>query len=224
MLKFSSIVASFTLLLTFSVARAQDYSVEVIDATPEADEVSDELAKLLSDKGIRVKRGSTSTECELWFCKQWEIDPEFKPTLQRLYPFSAGQLIGVMHFPRRGSDFRDQQISSGWYTLRFALQPVDGNHVGTSPTRDFLLMVNAEQDKPDEFWGTDELNEVSAEAAGTSHPAMLCLRPPSEGEELAIRHDELSDWWTLHTVGTGAGGGQTREVPVDLVVVGHAAE
>jgi hypothetical protein len=69
MLKISSFVASLSLLLVFSVARAQDHSVEVIDAAPEADEVSDELAKLLSDKGIRVKRGSTRTACEIWLCK-----------------------------------------------------------------------------------------------------------------------------------------------------------
>jgi hypothetical protein len=224
MLKISSFVASLSLLLVFSVARAQDHSVEVIDAAPEADEVSDELAKLLSDKGIRVKRGSTRTACEIWLCKEWKIDADFEANEERLYPFEPGQLIGLLHFSRRGSDFRDQQVSSGWYTLRFGLQPIDGNHEGTSPTRDFLLLVDAEQDDPEEFWGTDELNEASSEAAGTSHPAMLCLRRATEGGKLTIRHDERTDWWTLHAVGKGVSGDKARDVPVDLVVVGHAEE
>ena len=40
----------------------------------------------------------------------------------------------------------------------------------------------------------------------------------------AIRHDEQNDWWTLHVVGKGTSNNKTQDVPVDLIVVGHAAE
>ena len=152
------------------------------------------------------------------------MDAEFKATPDRLYPFTPGQLIGLVHFGRRGSEFRDQTISSGWYTLRFGLQPTDGNHEGTSPTRDFLLLVEAETDDLPENWDADDLNEASAEAAGSSHPAMLCLRSPAGGSELAIRHDEANDWWVLHLLGNGVANQKSQGVPIDLVVVGHAAE
>jgi hypothetical protein len=224
MFKTSSVLAPILLMLTLSVARGQEYNVEVIDAAPEADEVSDQLAKQLSTKGIRVKRGSSRTTCEIWFCKQWAVDADVKITDERLYPFSPGQLIGLLHFGRRGSDFRDQTVSSGWYTLRFGLQPVDGNHEGTSPTRDFLMLIAAEQDDPSKDWDFEELQELSAEAGGGAHPAMLCMRRPSEGAEFGIRHDEQTDWWTLHAVGTGISGEKTKDVPFDLVVVGHADE
>jgi hypothetical protein len=204
------------------MANGQEYSLEAIDAAPESDELSDEIAKLLADKGIRVKRGESRTVCELWLCKQWDVDPEFKATDERLYPFKPGQLIGVLHFRRRGSEFRDQTVSSGWYTLRFGLQPVDGNHEGTSPTRDFLLLVNAEQDEFAKDWGEDELNEASAEAAGSSHPAMLCLQRPQQGSQTAIRYDEANDWWVLHTAGVAKN--DANDVPIDLVVVGQAHE
>jgi hypothetical protein len=204
-------------------ASGQEYSAEVIDAAPEADGVSDEVAKLIGDKGIRVKKGTRSA-CEIWFVQPLPIEPEFEATEDRLYPFTPGQLIGVLHFGRRGSEFRDQSISSGWYTLRFGLQPIDGNHEGTSPTRDFLLLVDAEQDELVDNWEADDLNEASAEAAGSAHPAMLCLQRASEGSEVAIRHDESNDWWILHLAVPAMAGDQAKEIPIDLIVAGHAAE
>lgn len=224
MLRISSFAAALLILLACSVAPAQEYSVEVIDSAPETDDISAEFLKLFADKGIRIKRGGTRTAGEIWWTKQWEIDPEFEVSEERLYPFEPGQLIGLLHFSRRGKDFRDQSVSSGWYTLRFGLQPIDGNHEGTSPTRDFLLLVAAESDEPEKFWGTDELNESSSEAAGTTHPAMFCMRRATEGGELTIRHDDQTDWWTLHAVGKGVAGDKAVDVPVDLVVIGHAEE
>jgi hypothetical protein len=223
MLKTSSVLAACFLAVTLSTASGQDYSVEVIDAAPDADEVSDEVANQLADTGYRVNRGSR-TVSEIWLCKQWPLEPDFEATDERLYPFTPGQLLGVLHFPRRGSEFRDQTVSSGWYTLRFGLQPVDGNHEGTSPTRDFLLLVDAEQDEFPEAWEVEDLLESSAEAAGSTHPAMICLQRAKDSSEHAIRHDESNDWWILHVVGKGIVKDKPQDVPVDLIVVGHAAE
>lgn len=224
MLKISSVLATSLLLVTLSTVNGQDYSVEVIDVGPDAEEVSKEVAQRFSEQGLRVKRGASRTVCEIWLCKQWPLEPGFEATEERLYPFTPGQLIGLLHFQRRGSEFRDQTVSSGWYTLRFGLQPVDGNHEGTSPTRDFLLLVDAEQDEFPETWKVEDLLETSAEAAGSNHPAMICLQRASKGSEHAIRHDESNDWWILHVVGKGIAKDKTQDVPVDLVVVGHAAE
>ncbi len=218
------LIAAVILLLGVPLAAGQEYSVEKIEAAPEADGVSDEIAKLIAEQGIRVKKGSTRTVCEIWLCKELAIDNAFKESADRLYPFTPGQLIGLLHFSRRGSEFRDQTVSSGWYTMRFGLQPVDGNHVGTSPTRDFLLLVEAEQDELPENWDEDDLNEASSEAAGSSHPALICLQRPEKGSELAIRHDETNDWWVVHLTGKGVANQKSQDIPMDLVVVGHAAE
>ena len=224
MLKIRSFPAVFLLAMIVSTVAGQEYSVELINAVPEADEVSEELAGQLASTGIRVKRGSKRNVCEIWFCRELSVDAGFKPTEERLYPFSPGQLIGLLHFSRRGSDFRDQTVGRGWYTLRFGLQPVDGNHEGTSPTRDFLMLVDAEQDEHDKQWTVEDLQQMSAEAAGSTHPAMLSLQRASEGSQPAIRHDEANDWWILHVVDQGIDGDNTQEIPIDLVVVGHAAE
>ena len=223
MSKFSLLCAAL-LLLTVQTASGQDYRVEPVDSAPEGEGVSEEITKLISDQGYRVIKGSSRTVCEIWFCKDLEIDPDFEPTEERLYPFTPGQLIGVISFRRRGSEFRDQTISKGWYTLRFGLQPVDGNHEGTSPTRDCLLLVDPTEDELPEPWDAEDLHKASANAAGSSHPAMLCLQRPSEGSEVAINHDESNDWWVLHVVAGGVANDKAQEVPMDLVVVGHAAE
>jgi hypothetical protein len=226
MCKMTNVSAPWCLLaaaLISSVAAGQEYSAEAIASAPAAEGASEEILQRIADQGVRVQRGSR-TVCEIWFCKQLPIDSGFEPSETQLYPFQPGQLIGMLYFPRRGAEFRDQAISSGWYTLRFGLQPVDGNHVGTSPTRDFLLLVDVDQDELADNWKDEDLNTASAEAAGSSHPAMLCLQRPAEGGQLSLRHDEANDWWILHTAVQGMVGDQLQEIPLDLVVAGHAAE
>lgn len=218
-------LATLSMLIALPAVQGQEYSVEVIQQGPDAEEVSADLVGVISDTGYRIKSGSRTT-AEIWLCKQWPVDPSFEKSMQRLYPFQPGDLIGMLHFGRRGSDFRDQQISSGWYTLRFALQPVDGNHIGTSPTRDFLVMVDASEDAADKDWGEDDLNQASAGAAGSSHPAMICLQPLGQsGEAPSIRHDEANDWWILRAQGKGIGADdKAMELPIEMVVAGHALE
>lgn len=223
MLMMRSALAMGLMITIISTAASQDYSVEIVDEPAKAEGLAAELLQQFSSKGYRAKRGSR-TICELWLCKQWNIEAEFEATPERLYPFHPGQLIALVHFPRKTTDFRQQTITDGWYTLRFELQPVDGNHVGTSVTRDFLLAVAAEHDAADKDWDAKDLQAVSAEAAGASHPAMLCLQTAGASAEPAMSHLEEQDWWVMHVLGQATEGGKQRALPLDIVIAGHAAE
>lgn len=225
MLRSFVVCSLLTLSLTLDVC-GQEHRVESIKEAAGAEELSKEVATALADTGFRVIRGESRTVCEFWPCKTWEISADFKPTTERLYPLQPGHLVGLLHFRRRGKDFRDQTIKRGWYTVRYALQPTDGNHEGTSPTRDFLLMVRAEEDKSPEPMGMKRLLKLSAEAAESSHPAMLCFQraPKAAHKEVSIRHIEDEDWWVLQFTGTGVADDKPRALPVDLIVVGHADE
>ena len=206
---------------------AADYRVEMIEDELPADVLAADIVERISPQGLRVVRGSNRTICEIWPVKDWQVTPDFKATNERLYPFKAGQLIGVLRFRRRGSDFRGQQISRGVYTLRFGMQPVDGNHEGTSPTRDFLLLVKAEDDNSPETMSVKQLMESSATAADSNHPAMMCLQRLSEQEKVeapAMRHDADRDWWMLRFANGAVAGVQQLSLPVELVVEGHAEE
>ena len=90
---------------------------------------------------------------------------------------------------------RDQDIAKGVYTLRYGQQPVDGNHEGTSPTRDFLTLVNAEKDTSAKPMELKALLKASAEAAGSSHPALFGMQKVKGDAkaELSIRHEDRHD-------------------------------
>jgi hypothetical protein len=141
------------------------------------------------------------------------------------YPFSQGQLIGVLRFGRKGADFRDQEIAKGVYTLRYAQQPVDGNHVGTSLTRDFLCLSAADADKSTKPVELQTLIEQSAAAAESKHPAMLALKKPkADGDKPTLAHDEAAELWLATIVGKAGAGGKTSALPLGVVVVGRANE
>ena len=93
-----------------------------------------------------------------------------------LFPVLAeGELLGALRFPGEGHDYRDQTIAKGVYTLRYGLQPVNGDHLGVSTYRDYALLVPAAKDKTVADLPQKRLEEQSAESAGTSHPAVLML-------------------------------------------------
>lgn len=212
----------FVLLLVCANLQAADYRVEPLAEAAPSEEISAEIAATLSPTGVRVIRGTKTTFCDIWLCKELETEADFEPTAALLYPLKPGQLIGVARFARRGSDYRDQDIESGVYTLRYARQPVDGSHVGTSLTRDFLLLLLAEQDESSAILDYEALAERSAEAAGSSHPALLSMQRIAEnGKAPTMRHNEEHDWWIIGLETKTKSGKSLR---LEFVVYGVAAE
>jgi len=219
-----------SLFVTFacaqSVSRAADeYRIEANKESAPADALSEEVAATLNAEGVKVVKGESRTVAEFWFCKSWPTQADFKATDAVAYPFAQGQLLGVVRFKNKASDFRDQEIAKGVYTLRYAQQPVDGNHVGTSPTRDFLLLIAADADKSAKALDLQALTEQSAAAAGSKHPAMLALKSAKgDGAKPTLTHDESAELWIATIAGKAETGGKPSTLPIGIVVVGHAAE
>lgn len=215
---------SLILLLASPLMAADEYHAEALDS-PAPEGVSDSIAKLLNTTGIKMVKGESRTVCEVWLCKELAVNAEFEASAQILYPFTPGQLIGVLRFPRKSADFRDQPIPKGLYTLRYQLQPVDGNHVGTSPTRDFFLLVSAELDTDPAVLDYKKLVKESAAAAESSHPAMLCLQKAEKADKLpAVRANADHEWQILQFAVPAKAGDKVSELPVDVVIEGIAAE
>lgn len=205
---------------------AATYRVEPLEEAAYHAALAPEISKLLSPVGSRVIRGKKTTYCDLWLLKSWSVKAGFQATAEVLYPFQPGQLIGVASFSRKGADFRDQDIAKGVYTLRYAQQPLDGSHIGTSPTRDFFLLVRAEDDQLAESLAEDELTAQSAEAAESSHPCMLSIQRPLTpvATTPALRHNEEHDWWILSLAGELKAGEEQSRLRIELVIVGQASE
>jgi hypothetical protein len=209
------------LFIAPGLARAADYRVEAIKGAPPADELAAEIVAELAPGGFKVMQGEKRTVCEIWLAKAWAVTAGFKPSDAVLYPLQVGEFIGALRFPRKGADFRGQDIPAGLYILRYANQPVDGNHVGTSPTRDFLVLVPASADRSPKPIAEKDLFKLSAQSAGSSHPAILSLvKPEASGALPAVRHLDEQDRWTVQF----AGNGPASKVVLELVVVGKAAE
>ena len=212
---FRTVLSALALTLAGALASAQDYKVDKLAGGPPADKLPADVARLMADSGVKVLRGESRTLAEIWTVK--ELEAKGKTNDSVLYPLEPGQLVGVIRLPRKHTDFRNQEVASGVYSLRYGQQPVDGAHVGTFPTRDFLLLLPAEQDQaPATIADYKTLTKASAASAGTSHPAIYPLLKGADGETPSIRHDEEHDWWIVRF----ASGKQA----FDLVLVGHAEE
>jgi hypothetical protein len=212
--------AALVILAPASLA-ADGFKVQKLEDGPPADELSPEVVAKLSPTGNKVLDAAGKTVCEIWLAKQLAVKPGFEPTLTILYPLESGSLVGALHFPRKGSDFRGQDIGQGVYTLRYGNQPVDGNHVGTFETRDFLLMLPAASDRDPKTLAGTEFFATSAEAAGSTHPAIMPMLKPEEGDAPAVRRVEDMEWWVLRLAGSDAKGG--KQV-LEMVVSGKSAE
>lgn len=217
--------ASLSLLIVVMPVSAVDHRVEKLAEAAPKEGIAPEVAALLSPNGFKVVRGESRVICEVWLCKEWPIK-DAKVGGDVLYPFQPGQLMGVARYPRKGTDFREQDIPAGLYTLRYGHQPVDGAHVGTSPTRDFLLLTPAEKDtSPEIVVDFKTLSKASAQTSGANHPAILSLQRQAESKEpLAIRHQEEMDWWIVRFTGKTKSDAGAKEQAVEAVFVGHAAE
>jgi len=111
---------------------------------------------------------------------------------------AQGSLVGVVLFPEPWSDYKENPIGVGTYTLRYAVMPADGNHMGVATFRDFLLLLPPSIDSdPEQTLGLAELLVGSAEATGVVHPGVLALYPIWEevGEPTVSKND--LDQWTL---------------------------
>jgi hypothetical protein len=104
-----------------------------------------------------------------------------------------GSLVGAVNV---GGDFRDIRariVKPGLYTLRYGLQPENGDHLGVSPFRDFLLLSPAALDTEAAPRGHDGMIELSKEAIGGSHPAVLSIDPPAATQSVLQVHKTQLD-------------------------------
>ena len=227
MLRTFFLIGCITTVLPFLAlpVSGQDYHAAKLDSAAPADALSPEIAKLLAPAGVRVTQGDSRVICEIWLAKEWPVAADATTSSEILYPLTPGQLVGAIRFPRKSSDFREQDVPAGVYTLRYAHQPVDGAHVGTSATRDFFAMLPAAKDRDAQTLDYKALTTTSKETTGTAHPGILSLQKAADsGEAPSVRQDPDHDWTIVRLVGKAKKGSEAKDMPIELVVVGKAAE
>ena len=105
----------------------------------------------------------------------------------------SGTLVGALRVTGEFKEIRGKVVKPGVYTLRYGLQPQNGDHLGISTYRDFLLISPAAVDQDPRVLGFDGVVALSKEVVGTAHPASLSLDPPEDapGAVLSTYKNEL---------------------------------
>ncbi len=92
----------------------------------------------------------------------------------------SGTLVGAVRVSGEFKEIRGKAVKPGVYTLRYGQQPQNGDHLGISTFREFLLLSPAAIDADPKVLGFDGVVALSKEVIGTAHPASLSLDPPED--------------------------------------------
>jgi len=209
------------LLCVASNASAETYKAEPLNEAPPK-ELAAPIQAALSQTGIRVT-GPSGPVCDLWLGKAVPGKASAPQTLGVTFPqLAQGTLIGAIRLPNSVKDYRKQLIKAGVYTLRYALLPDNGNHMGVAPQRDFVLASPAAADQDAAALTFDQTVALSRKATGSNHPSVWSLAPPEDHPKSlpSVFHLEDGDLWLVEFSVPVAG----SPVPMALVVVGSAPE
>lgn len=200
-----------------AVPAAADYKLE--KGVPAPGGMPAVLKELVEAQGVRVLNDAGAPFAEIWFHKALAAEAK-PPGADVLYAgIPDGSFLGVLRFVAAGSDFRGQAIKPGLYSMRYALMPADGNHIGAAQYRDSTLLVPADADQnPEGSLKFEQVVALSRKASGTGHPAVFSMVSAEGVSEPAVVKNDEGHWILKTKIATKSGGG----LPVALTVVGKS--
>jgi hypothetical protein len=183
--------------------------------------VPEQVRQNLQEKGYRLTLDDSKPACEIWLRNSIPVGTKKGPESAAYPQLAESTLIGVVHFFKAAADFRGSQVPAGHYTLRYALIPDDGNHLGVSPNPDFLLLIPAHSDSdPNATFKFQELVTMSVRTGGTKHPSPLSLPPADKPSTGTIARDDQDHWIFSASLKIASG----EEIPFALIVKGSAQQ
>jgi hypothetical protein len=200
-----------SLFLATAAALAQ-YKSE--PAGPPPPDLTATIGQALQTPGTRILNASGAAFCEVWFRSEAPAAAKSSEADVTLPTIPTGALLGAIRFPGAGADRRGQSIKAGVYTLRYALQPVTGDHVGASPQRDFLVLIPAAEDLDlNATPAFDALMNMSRRASGTPHPAVLSIWSSTADKFPSFGKEGERDWVLNIKIG---------DLPLAIILAGKA--
>jgi len=190
LLQFSlrSLCAACVLLLQLAwCCCGAELSVKVADKEPPK-ELDASIRAILQSKAVQVLNGD-KTVYEFWLSSEVPLRSKPASPPKALDAIKEATLLGAVSVPATRRDYRDDELAAGIYTMRFALQPQDGDHLGTAEYSYFAVLVSAKIDtKPDGITEFKALVKASAKTASGDHPVILSLRPAAsdDGDPLKL--------------------------------------
>ena len=168
-------LAVFVYALVVATADGQSLvAAKGSDAAPP--ELTAAMSAALAPGSVTVKSGDA--QLDLWWVKAIALTkaPEGAPAWGDV---GDGTLVGAIRVGAQWSDVRGYVVRPGVYTLRYARQPANGDHLGVSPNREFLLMSPAAVDTTPDPVGYKGAVDLSKQTVRRAHPSALSLDPPA---------------------------------------------
>lgn len=178
---------AFALMMAAATGSAASLTLKVVDKEPPK-ELDPSIAAQLQKSAVQMLDGDKPAY-EFWFVAELPLTAKPASPAKALDGVKQATLLGAVSVPKALRDYRDDEMAAGVYTMRLALQPQDGNHLGTSEFAWFAVLVPAKLDtKPDGITDYKPLVKASSKETATDHPVILSLRPPSstDGETLKL--------------------------------------
>ncbi|HVK18780.1 MAG TPA: hypothetical protein VM533_17750 [Fimbriiglobus sp.] len=158
-------------------------SAKVVAVDPPT-ELAGTVGKLLDKNAVAVADKDGAEMLTVWF----RTAVPAKATAEQIAngltyrEIPEGTLIGAVKFAGPFVDFRKQDIAAGVYTLRFLVQPDVGDHMGTAPHTEFLVLSPADKDTDPEPLEPKALIKLSSASTGGDHPGVMLLFPHTARE------------------------------------------
>ena len=187
--------------------------------TPVPDGLAKPVAALVAPGGVRVVGAKGPVTLDFWWVAGL---PMKEGSTVAWSDVEEGTLVGAVNISADYRDIRGRIIKAGLYTLRYGIQPQNGDHLGVSPFRDFLLVSPAGVDKDPAPHGHDGTIELSKQAIGGSHPGVLSIDPPvTTAAPLSLHKTELDHDAVIMEVPVTRSGKPAGTLKFGLVLVGR---
>jgi len=170
------LVALAGALFLANVAIADALKLKVADKEPPA-ELDESIRATLQPKAVQLLDGDKAV-FEFWFRKEVPLTTAPASSVKGLDGLKAPILFGAVAVRADRRDYKDNPIATGVHTMRFSLQPQNGDHLGTADFNYFLVLVPAKTDaKLDGIADYKALVTASSAGTSTEHPVIISLRP-----------------------------------------------
>ena len=200
---------------------AADLSLKVIDKEPPG-QIGESIRKPLQPKTVQLLGGEKPV-FEFWFSSEVPLKSKPGSSEKALDAIRETTLIGAAAVGSGQRDYKDNEIAAGVYTMRFGLQPQDGDHLGTAEYSYFAVLIPAKNDMQlDGITTFKAMAKASGKDTASGHPIILSLRPvSSDGGDFPKLNEPVAEHRSVRVKVPAKSGEEKTSIVFELVYKGH---
>ena len=210
------------MFLIAAMASAADFTLKTADK-PAPKEASESIRAVLQPKAIQLLQEDKAA-LEIWLRQEVPLKSKPASANDALAAIAETALLAVVAVTDASlRDYKNAEVPKGSYTARFALQPKDGDHLGTAEFDSFLVLTDAQNDKELNGLNTFRtLTKASGKSTSSGHPIIVSLRPASgEGTIPRLTEPAAEHKAIRLKLAAKTSTGDKTDLVFDLVFKGH---